>query len=260
MTAATPGVDVRVDEGWATLTLSNPSQRNALTPAMLAELRQAVEDLPGAGVRAIVLRGAGGTFSSGFALDRVPAPDDLPEVDDIEHLCRAIEAAPLVVVAVIEGACVGAALDLACACDLRFAVETARLGITPARLGLVYSLHGTRRIERVAGRDGARRLFYSGELVAAGSAVGRRLVSEVSADPAAVDVAVHTFVSRVAANAPGSIAGAKRIFQVLDASAPVRDDVAAAVHRSRQAALASADCAEALAAFRERRAPQFTGP
>jgi len=260
MSAPIPSVDVRVDDGWATLTISNPSQRNALTPAMLADLRQAVEDLSGAGVRVIVLRGAGGTFSSGFALDRVPAPDDLPDVDDIEHLCRAIEAAPLVVVAVIEGTCVGAALDLACACDLRFAVESARLGITPARLGLVYSLHGTRRIERVTGRDGARRLFYSGDLVLAGSDVGRRLVSHVAPDTDALALAVHAFVSRVAANSPGSVAGAKRIFHALDASAPVSDDVAAALHRSRQAALASADCAEALAAFRERRAPRFTGP
>jgi enoyl-CoA hydratase/carnithine racemase len=258
--AATPAVDVRVDDGWATLTMSNPSQRNALTPAMLADLRRAVEDLSGAGVRAIVLRGAGGTFSSGFALDRVPSPDELPEVDDIEHLCRAIEAAPLVVVAVIEGTCVGAALDLACACDLRFAVETAKLGITPARLGLVYSLHGTQRIQRVAGRDGARRLFYSGDLVPAGSDVGRRLVTDVRPTPEALALAVHSFVSRVAANAPRSITGAKRIFHALDASAPVGADVAAEVHRSRQVALASPDCAEALAAFRERRTPHFTGP
>jgi enoyl-CoA hydratase len=253
------GVEVRRHDGWATATISNPAQRNALTPAILSELHGTIEELAGAGVRAVILRGAGGTFSSGFAIDSIPSPDDLPEMDDIERLCQAIEAAPMVVVAVIEGACVGAALDVACACDLRFAVADARLGITPAKLGLVYSWRGTARIRRVAGHDASRRLFYSGELFPADSHVGRRLVSDLSPDPVALEALTQEFVTIVAGNAPASIAGAKRIFHALDASATIGDEVAAEVYRSRQAALASEDCAEARAAFGERRVPRFTG-
>ncbi|HEX6569310.1 MAG TPA: enoyl-CoA hydratase-related protein [Acidimicrobiales bacterium] len=256
----TGSVEVERHGGWATVTFANPRQRNALTPAMLADVRDRVDDLAAtAGLRAVILRGAGGTFSSGFAIDRIPAPEDLPEDDGIEMLGQAIEAAPVVVVAVIEGDCVGAALDIVCACDLRFALASARLGITPARLGLVYSWRGSARIQRAAGRDAARRLFYSGDLVRADSPVGRRLVTEVAPDGAALDAAARGFVSTVAANAPRAVAGAKRIFHALDAATTLDPDVAAEIHRSRQAALASADCAEARAAFGERRPPRFTG-
>ena len=249
-----------VGDGWAELRIDNQPQRNALTPPILADLRRALDRLAGDGrTRAAVLVGAGGTFSSGFAIDRFPAPEELLPIDDIEFLCEAIEASPLVVVAQIEGLCVGAALDIACACDLRIAAASALLGITPARLGLVYSWRGTERIARVAGTEAARRLFLTGELVTADSEVGRRLVGEVAPDGATLDAAVTTLVNAVAANAPLSLAGTKAVFRALDTRHPLDDDRSGALHALRQAAMASEDCRAAQAAFAERRPVVFRG-
>jgi enoyl-CoA hydratase/carnithine racemase len=247
-------------DGVAELTITNPDQRNALTPEMLVEIRGRLEALAGAGrVRVVLLQGAGGTFSSGFAIDQIPAPEDLPVDDDIELLCRTIEAVPFVVVALIQGVCVGAALDVACACDLRLATADALVGITPARLGLVYSWRGTSRVVRVAGPDAARHLFYSGELVRADSEVGRRVMSQVLPDEGALAVEADRFSETVAANAPLSIAGAKHVFSRLDQLVALDDDAGAEIHRLRQAALGSLDCAEARDAFAARRRPTFSG-
>jgi enoyl-CoA hydratase/carnithine racemase len=253
-------VSVVRHDGWASVTLTNTGQRNALTPTMLTALRRGFDDLAiGGDVRVVTLRGDGGVFSSGYAIDRLPDPDDLPREDDIDLLCQTIEAVPYVVVAQIEGVCVGAALDVACACDLRYATADATLGITPARLGLVYSWRGTNRLARVAGRDAARRLLFSGELVQADSRLGRRIVSEIAPDSQALHAAVQQFVSSVARNAPLSIAGTKRVLRALEATTVLPDDVVAEIHRTRQVAIGSQDCREARAAFAERRQPLFTG-
>ena len=244
----------------ATLTIDNQTQRNALTPGMLDELDEHLRMLAAdGGTRVAVLQGAGGAFSSGYAIDRFPEPEDLPLEDGIEVLCKRIEEVPFVVVARIEGLCVGAALDVACACDVRYATADARLGITPAKLGLVYSLSGMRRVQRVAGRDAARRLLFSAELVRADSHIGSRLATEVVADAAALDEAVGAFASAVAANAPLSLSGTKQALALLDGPLGVDADEALAHHRRRQAAMASDDCAEARAAFAERRPARFTG-
>jgi enoyl-CoA hydratase/carnithine racemase len=252
------GVEHRA--GVARLTIDNPTQRNALTREMLGVLRAELERIAEAGdSRAVMLRGAGGLFSSGFAIDQIPRPEDLPVDDDIELLCRTIERIPVVVAAAIEGLCVGAALDVACACDLRFATADARLGITPSKLGLVYSWRGTNRVLRVGGRDAARYLVYSGELLRADSDLGRRLVTKVTPDAAALSAEVERFVSTVAVNAPLSLAGAKAIFTALDATVSLPEKVATEIHASRQRALGSEDCAEARAAFADRRSPVFSG-
>jgi len=247
-------------DGVAEITIANPDQRNALTSAMLVEIRSRLDALARAGrVRAVLLQGSGGTFSSGFAIDQIPAPEDLPVDDDIELLCQTIEAVPFVVVAVIHGLCVGAALDVACACDLRLATADARVGITPAKLGLVYSWRGTNRVLRVAGRDAARHLLYSAELVRADSDIGRRVVSRVLPDDDALSLEAGRFAEAVAGNAPLSIAGAKHVLARLDDTVALDDDTGAEIHRLRQAALGSEDCVEARTAFAARRRPEFVG-
>ena len=253
-------IEVVDGDAVARLTIDNPAQKNALTRGMLGDLRAELERIAAVGdSRVVVLRGAGGVFSSGFSIDQIPRPEELPVDDEIELLCQAIERLPVVVVAAIDGLCVGASLDVACACDLRFAAADSRLGITPSKLGLVYSWRGMNRVVRVGGRDAARYLVYSAELVWADSVLGRRFVSHVLPDGAALAAEVDRFASTVAANAPLSLAGAKAIFAALDATVVLPETVAAEVHGVRQRALASADCAEARAAFAGRRPPRFIG-
>lgn len=263
MAEAAPGTVQRdVDRRVATLSFANPARRGAFTPEMLTRLREELVDL---GTRrgevvSVVLRGADGIFSSGYALDRIPDPDTLAVEDEIEHFCAAIEASPLVVVAMLDGFAIGAALDVAAACDVRFATRDCRLGITPAKFGLVYTVNGTARIHRLVGGEWARRLFFTGDLIDGSEAARIGLVSEVHDDSVELHEATYGFARSIADRAPLSVAGAKDIIRELERRGPDLDAATRArLHDLRRTALRSPDCLEARAAFKQRRSPRFTG-
>jgi enoyl-CoA hydratase/carnithine racemase len=244
----------------ATVVFDNPGQRNALTPEMLAALGRELEGLAGRdAVRVVVLRGAGDVFSSGYAIDRIPAGADLPERDEIDAACEVIERSPLVVIAMVRAYAVGAALDVASACDFRFAEQGARLGITPVKLGLVYGWRGTSRILRLVGRDAARRLFLSGDLVTAADARTMGLLSDVFPDGEALERETYRFAERIGTRAPLALAGTKRVLHALEHVAALPPDVTAELLGLRRAALDSRDVGEARAAFADKREPRFTG-
>jgi enoyl-CoA hydratase/carnithine racemase len=227
---------------------------------MLGALSRALEDLASTEqVRVAVLRGEGEVFSSGYAIDRIPPGAELPERDEIDAVCEAIERCPLVVIAMIRAYAVGAALDIASACDFRFAEQAARLGITPVKLGLVYGWRGMNRIRRLVGRDGARRLFLTGDLVEAAEARAMGLLSGVFPDGETLERETYRFAERLGNRAPLALAGAKRVFHELDRLVALPPDVAAELHALRRAALDSRDVGEARAAFAEKREPRFTG-
>ena len=243
----------------ATLRFANPEQRGALTPEILVALREGLARAEAARVRVVVLRGTGGVFSSGFAIDRIPETGALEVKDEIELLCEAVEASPVVVIALLEGYVIGAGLDVACACDFRFASSACRIGITPSRLGLVYTWRGVRRIERLVGRDAARWLFLTGELVG-GDEARRMGIARASYERTEdLEREVYEFAQRLSANAPRSLAGTKQILMELDRASDVHPDVERRLHALRVAAMQSADAREAKQAFAERRPPVFTG-
>jgi enoyl-CoA hydratase/carnithine racemase len=252
-------VTAAVTAGVATIVLDNPGQRNALTPEMLAGLRQQIEELSRrSDARVAVLRGAGEVFSSGYAIDRIPAGADLMEPDEIDAVCDVIETSPLIVIAMVRAYAVGAALDVASACDFRFAEAGARFGITPAKLGLVYGWRGTYRIRRLAGLDGTRRLFLTGDFVLAAEARVMGLVTEVFPDPESLERETYRFAGRVGKGAPLALAGAKRVLRELD-RVTLAPETAAQLLRLRREALDSRDVREARAAFQEKREPRFSG-
>ncbi|MPZ83532.1 MAG: enoyl-CoA hydratase/isomerase family protein [Actinophytocola sp.] len=250
-----------VDEAVGTLTFANPAQRGALTPEMLVALRAQIvsleRDYPR--VRVVVIRGAGDVFSSGYAIDRIPAPHELPVKDEIEELCEAIENSPLVMIALLRGPVVGAALDIASACDFRFAERTCRLGITPARLGLVYTVFGTARIRRLVGPDWARMLFYTGDLLPADLAATIGLVTKVHDDPGELDRETYQIAHRIASRAPLAVSGSKQIFRALESAGDLPPEQVRRLHALRCHALGSEDAREARLAFTQKRAPRFTG-
>ncbi|MFC1935174.1 enoyl-CoA hydratase/isomerase family protein [Chloroflexota bacterium] len=157
----------------ATLTLNRPEKRNALTPEMLEDLAATLTGLrEDAEVRCIVLRGAGkDAFSAGFDIERI-APDapqpgeNVPRVQDPYVWPKdAITLFPYPVIAMIYGFCIGTGLEMAVACDLRIAADSAQLGITPAKLGIVYNHDPIQAIVDLVGPAYAKELFYTGRLV-----------------------------------------------------------------------------------------------
>ncbi|MBX3478474.1 MAG: enoyl-CoA hydratase/isomerase family protein [Brevundimonas sp.] len=171
-----------VDADVATVTLNRPDKRNALTQAMwraLPGVMTRVEQDRAAKVT--VLTGAAGTFAAGADIaefETVYATRDSAAAYAVE-IAAAMEAVAHLskpTIAAIPGACVGGGLGLALCCDLRIASDRAKLGITPGKLGLMYSLGDTRRLVEAVGPSAAKDILYTGRILTADQALAVRLI------------------------------------------------------------------------------------
>ncbi|MFI7354228.1 enoyl-CoA hydratase/isomerase family protein [Streptomyces avidinii] len=247
-----------VADGVATVVISHPAKRNAMTAAMwraLPELLAGLADDPA--VRTLVLTGAGATFCAGADIssltgDSSDAGDGGDAAsDDPRALAVAAEEAlaafPKPTLAAVRGFCVGGGSQLAAACDLRFAEEGASFGVTPAKLGIVYPASSTRRLAGLVGPAWAKYLLFSAELIGAETALRAGFLNELL--PAGqLDKRVAEFTRILASRSQLTQAAAKEF-------ADGRTDRDA--YWADRAA-GSEDTAEGVAAFLERRAPRFT--
>lgn len=255
-------IDVH-DEGHVRVVrLSNPKKRNALTREMLHDLARAMPptDAAAHGVRAVVLCGdeAGGAFSSGFDISAIDEGERARGLDPIDGPASAVEACAVPVLAAIEGAAMGGALEIAMACHVRVASRASRLAMPPARLGLVYAASGLQRFLRAVGPSRANRLFLTADVVRAEEAQSWGLVDVVVDEGRAVDEAV-AMARRIAGNAPLAVAGMLDAIRRLSSpGGPSADDLRA-IDQARARTIASEDLAEGVAAFAEKRPPAFTG-
>ena len=252
-------------DGVLRLTISNPSKRNALDLAILDAIAQAVV---GAGERdgvgCLLLTGADGMFSSGYDLGGIP--DDVFEAEAerlVAHpftgALEALDATDLPTVAALPGHTIGGGLELALACDLRVAADGIRLGMPPAKLGLVYSHTGLRRFLDAIGAPRTRELFLLGRQIDARTALGWGLVTEVAL-PADLDEAAVSTAEELAANAPLSVRGNKRVIrELLRAGGDLDPDVERELIELRRACFASEDLREGVRAFGEKRPARWRG-
>jgi enoyl-CoA hydratase/carnithine racemase len=153
--------------------------------------------------------------------------------------------------ALIEGTCVGGGCGLAIACDLRIASPRARFGITPARLGLVYSLHDTKLLVDLVGPSQAKRILFTGQLIEAAEAARIGLVDILAEDTAA---AAETLAAAIAEASPDSVGASKRMIRrILDGQAEDDDETL----RQFDAAFEGDDFDEGVTAFLEKRKARF---
>ena len=171
-----------------------------------------------------------------------------------EAALAALDAVPVPVVAALGGHAFGGGLELALACDLRVCAPAARLGMPPARLGVVYSHTGLRRFVDAIGAARTRELFFTARPVAAAEALSWGLVNEVAED---VQGRALTLASEIAALAPLSLRGNKRVLRALEPA--VDRALEAELHALRDAAFRSRDFAEGVRAFTEKRPPHWRG-
>jgi enoyl-CoA hydratase/carnithine racemase len=248
----------RPADGVARLTLSNPAKRNALDREMLGALAAALAEVE---ARCVVLTGAGTVFSAGYDIGDL-APEHLAEeaaellTHPFEAALAALDAVEVPIVAALGGHAFGGGLELALACDLRVAAAGAKLGMPPARLGVVYSDTGLRRFVDAIGAARTRELFLTARPVATEEALGWGLVNEV-VTPAAVAARGVELASQIAALSPLSVRGTKRVLRAL--APPLEPAVAAELHALRDAAFRSEDFAEGVRAFTEKRQPRWRG-
>ncbi|GAA0672370.1 enoyl-CoA hydratase/isomerase family protein [Streptomyces thermocarboxydovorans] len=236
-----------VTDSVATVVISHPAKRNAMTAAMWAAvppLLARLADDPD--VRVLVLTGAGQTFCAGADISALR--ESASEAQGLAVAAEeALAAFPKPTLAAIRGHCVGGGAQLAAACDLRFAGQDALFGVTPAKLGIVYPASSTRRLVSLVGPATAKYLLFSGELIDPGRALRTGLVDEVLPG-GELDKRVTEFTRVLASRSQLTQAAAKEFTDG-------RTDREA--HWMEQARTAG-DTAEGVAAFLERRAPRFT--
>ena len=255
------GLRVEVDGPVAIVTLDRPEALNALTVPVKVALREALESIAGdRAVRAVILTGAGRAFCAGQDLAERELPDAAPlEVEVRERynpIIRALRSMPQPVIAAVNGVAAGAGASLAFACDLRIAAEGARFVLAFGKIGLVPDSGASWFLPRLVGAARAAELALVGDPVTAEDALRIGLVSRVVPGEALLGEA-RAMADQVAANAPGAAALTKRL--LADAWTTDLDAALSAEAATQGTAGATADHAEGLAAFREKRPPRFTG-
>jgi len=243
------------------VTINRPQCRNALDMHAWRDLGDAFAALNGdRAIRGIVLTGAGGAFCAGDDIKAFAAVRDQPEErqrywDYIIACYAAIGAAKVPVVAAVSGPCVGGGCTLALRADFRIADGTARFGVPPAKLGLVYPVESTLLLAATVGPTMAKHLLYTGELIDAQAAAACGLVFRVT-DGDVVEAALDC-LQPIIGNAPLSIEAAKL---VVDAAMAGRGrEVDEQVRQLSLRADASDDVREGALAFAQKRPPRFQG-
>lgn len=257
---SSPTVRPSVDDKVGTLALDNVAKRNALGSSTVQQLMDALGEFAHRGVRAIVLRTAETTevWSAGHDIDELPVRgmDPLPFADPLEELLRAVRGYPGAVIAMIHGTVWGGACDLVLNCDMVVGDETAAFAVTPARLGLPYSASGIQYFLARLPLNVVNELLMTADLIPAERAYAVGILNRlVSADE--LQDATYELARRVRSRSGDAIRAYK-----LQATTFVRAVALSAqdsqwINQLRHDVYSGDDYAEGIAAFRERRPPDF---
>jgi enoyl-CoA hydratase/carnithine racemase len=252
----------RPAEGVLRLAISNPSKRNALDHSILDAITEELSALGDA--RCVILTGSNRMFSSGYDIGDI-APEEFAEAAEklVAHpFCNALAALDAVDVptlAVLTGSAIGGGLELSLACDLRLASDHIKLGMPPAKLGLIYSHTGLRRFVDAIGAPRTRELFLLGRYIDAQTAQTWGLVNwAVERDE--LETTAMELATQLAGNAPLSMAGNKRVLrELLHAEGALDPDVEREMLALRASSFQSQDLLEGVSAFAQKRTPSWKG-
>ncbi len=254
----------RPAEAVARLTISNPDKRNALDHDILDAIAEAMPSLDrGIETRCVIVTGTGSVFSAGYDIGDIP---DEVFAEEAERLVahpfhRAIEAVeefPFPTLAALNGHALGGGLELAVTCDLRIAANEAKLGMPPAKLGLVYSHTGLQKFIETVGVARTRELFFVGRNLEADRAEQIGLVNEV-VTPDRLQSAAVELASEIASNAPLSLRGNKEIIRRLISFPRLSEQQEREVIDLRMSSFSTDDFREGVRAFGEKRKPNWKG-
>jgi enoyl-CoA hydratase/carnithine racemase len=244
-------------EGIVQIRLNRPDRLNALGVEMVDALLAAITDAAASNARVILIRGTGRAFCAGADLKERRTMEEAARVKHNRAINAAVDAlgaAPMPTVCAINGLALGGGCEIALACDLRYAAEDAQIGLTEARIGAIPGAGGTQRLPRTIGATRALELILTGEPITGKRAAEIGLINAaVAADQ--LDAYVTRIATVLASRSPSGARTAKRvIYGGLETT--LANGLALEAHALKDI-LTSADYAEGLAAFAEKRPPRF---
>ena len=250
-------------DGMVFITINRPAKKNAFDAATIAALREAFETLHGADrVRAVFIRGAGGTFSAGADLNWMRDAAGWSEADNrtdamgLAKMLKALHDVPALTVAIVEGSAMGGGAGIVAACDMAVAVAGTRFAFSEVKLGLIPATIAPYVVEAVGARR-ARQLFLTGNIFDADYAAHAGLIDMVLPE-GSVDQFIEMLSDSLSTNAPGAMGEAKRLVNDIahhKLDGGLLDDTAKRIARAR----VSDEGREGVAAFLEKRTPNWAG-
>ena len=251
-------------EAVARLTIANPERRNALDHDILGALAEAMPSLDrGIEIRCVMITGEGSTFSAGYDIAGISEESFAEEAESLvahpfHAAMDAVSAHPYPVLAAINGHCLGGGLELAIRCDLRLGALSAKLGMPPAKLGLIYGHTGLQKFIDVIGVARTKELFLTGRTLSAPRAVAIGLIHDVAPDEELSSAAVE-LASEIAGNAPLSLRGNKHAIETLNSYSRLTPEQERELTELRESCFTSEDFREGIRAFAEKRKPTWRG-
>jgi enoyl-CoA hydratase/carnithine racemase len=244
------------------LKISNPDKRGALDHEILDALTEVVQ---GQDARCLVVTGDGPVFSAGYDIGNFTDESAFSEAAEklVAHpftdAIDAFAAYRYPVIAAVNGHAIGGGLELAVTCDIRVAARGVKMGMPPAKIGLVYGHTGLRRFMEVCGLANTNELFYTGRNVDADRACQMGLVNQV-VDGGDLEETVLSLAREIATNSPLSLEGNKRILSTLRRTpGALPPDVEAELVELRESCFHTEDFREGIKAFGEKRRPDWKG-
>ena len=261
------GGKLRLDEPApfvARMTIANEAKRNALDHEILDTLAETLPRLDdGIENRCVLITGAPPVFSAGYDIGSIPEQTFERDAESLvahpfHAAMEAIANHPWPTVAAINGHCLGGGLELAITCDIRLCAAGAKLGMPPAKLGLIYGHTGLRKFLDTIGLSYTKELFLTGRNLEAERAERIGLVNQVVAEPQ-LEAAAVELATEIAENAPLSMRGNKHAIDLLNANPELTEQQETGLVVLRESCFASEDLREGIRAFAEKRRPNWTG-
>ncbi|HET8814365.1 MAG TPA: enoyl-CoA hydratase-related protein [Solirubrobacterales bacterium] len=254
----------RPAEAVARLTISNPARRNALDHEILDTIAEVFPQLDrGIETRCVIITGAPPLFSAGYDIAGIPEETFERDAEALvahpfHAAMEAIAGHPWPTIAAINGHCLGGGLELAITCDIRLCAVGAKLGMPPAKLGLIYGHTGLRKFLDTIGLSHTKELFLTGRNLDVERAERIGLVNHVVAERKLEATAVE-LAAEIAENAPLSMRGNKHAIDLLNANPNLTEQQETGLVVLRESCFASEDFREGIRAFAEKRRPNWTG-
>ena len=249
-----------VENNIATITMNRPKSLNSMNDGLIDGLHAALDKaVADAEVRAIVLTGNGKAFCAGGDLSYLNGLNGTAEkksfIAKVGDVAKRITTIEKPVIAWVNGVTAGAGVNLMLACDLIYASGKARFGESFAKVGLIPDCGGLYFLPKAIGVHKAKELMFTGDLIDAATAKELGMLNYVCEDAELKDK-VYEMAARLAASAPLAIGLTKKY---LNNTALTLDEVLAIEETTQALLMGTDDCKEGIAAFYEKRAPQFTG-